>query len=105
VDDADDIQLSVSERRVEWRRHALERLLERGFARADVFSTVASGEIIESDRNRKPLPTFLWFATVSGRRIHVVVAWNRNTRTAHFVTVYEPDEEHFENDFRTRRLR
>jgi hypothetical protein len=82
---------------------SLARLMERGFTRSDVFSSVESGEIIESDLDRKPFPTFLWFATIAGRAIHVAMAWDRSIQTAHIITVYEPDEEHFESDLKTRR--
>ena len=105
MDNFNEIRSAVSQRKIEWRRHALERLMERGFTRSDVFSAVESGEIIESDVDRKPFPTYLWFATINARTIHVVIAWDRNTRTAHIVTVYEPDEEHFENNLKTRRQR
>ena len=62
-----------------------------------------SGEIIESDLDRNPLPIFLWFAMMHSRPIHVAIAWDSNTQMAHIVTVYEPDEAHFESDFKTRR--
>ncbi len=99
----EDIRSAIPDRRFVWRRHALERLMERGFTRADVFMAVDSGQVIESDPDRQPYPTFLWFARVSGRAIHTVIAWDQSSATAHIVTVYEPDEEHFESDLKTRR--
>lgn len=105
MDASDQIRTAFSDRRIEWRRHALERLMQRGFTRSDVLRTVSSGEIIESDLSRRPFPTYLWFAIVGGRPIHLVIAWDQETRTAHVITVYEPDDKYFESDFKTRRDR
>ena len=76
-------------------------MMERGISRSDVFSTIEEGEIIESDFGRKPFPTYLWFAVIKGRPVHVVTAWDRLSHTVFVMTVYEPDELHFEKDFRT----
>jgi hypothetical protein len=103
VDVLDDIKSAIDDGRVEWRRHALERLLERGFSRSDVFSVMRDGDVIESDPDRKPFPTRLWFANMGNRPIHVVASWDADARMVHVITVYEPDLDHFESDFQTRR--
>ena len=99
----EDIRSAVLGRSVQWRRHALQRMMEREISRSDVFSTIESGEVIESDVDQKPFPTYLWFATIGERPMHVVTAWDRLSKTVFVVTAYEPDQLHFENNFRTRR--
>jgi hypothetical protein len=38
--------------------------------------------------------------------LHVIVAWDRSAAgLVYIVTAYEPDEEHFEGDLKTRRRR
>ena len=40
-----------------------------------------------------------------GRPVHVVASYDAAERFAYVITVYEPDLEHFEADFRTRKKR
>ncbi|MFO7958629.1 MAG: DUF4258 domain-containing protein [Candidatus Brocadiia bacterium] len=88
-----------------WRAHALERMLQRGISRASVLRTLEQGEVIEDYPDDRPFPSALLLGFAEGRPLHVVVALDATSGYAHVVTVYEPDLEHFESDFRTRRER
>lgn len=88
---------------VEWQRHALERLLERGFSRQGVLSTLTVGEVIEEYPDDRPFPSALILGWIDRRPLHVVVALDPVNSWAFVVTAYEPDLEHFEPDFKTRR--
>ena len=91
--------------RVKWRVHALGRLLERGISRDDVLSVIGDGEIIESYPSSKPLPSYLIYGVTKQRPLHVVIGWDVEGEVVYVVTVYEPDLEHFEVGFRTRRVK
>jgi len=96
------VAAAVAERRVVWRLHALERMLKRSISRADVFSVLADGEMIEEYENDAPFPSALFMGWVGKRPVHVVAALDA-TQTLYVITAYEPDTEHFEGDFRRRR--
>jgi len=92
----------VKKRQVIWRRHALERLLERGLTRSIILDAILTGEIIEDYSADRPVPSGLVLGWQSNRPIHVVIAIENDNKLA-IITAYEPTPEHFESDFRTRR--
>lgn len=96
---------SISAGHVEWRRHALERMLERSISRSQVFETLLHGELIEAYPNAHPWPSALFYGRCGSRVIHVVVAFHPVGDGLAIVTTYEPDEEHFEPDLKTRKTR
>ena len=89
--------------RIEWQRHALERMVERAIARVEVLQVLLEGERIEDYPDDWPLPSALFLGWSHERPLHAVVAFDSNRNTVAIITVYEPTLEHFESDFRTRR--
>jgi len=100
--DARLLRQAVAERRVQWHQHALQRLFERGISRTEVLRAIAHGETIERYRQREPFPSYL-LLLVEEQPLHVVAALDRESSMCHVVTVYRPDAQHFEADFKTRR--
>ena len=96
-------RVALRESRVEWQRHALERMAQRGIRRSDALEVLLSGELIEAYPEERPLPSALFSGWAKTRPIHVVVALDAGRDRAFIITVYEPDLEHFEPDFKTRR--
>jgi len=88
---------------IEWQRHSLERMMERGISRDNVKQTLLTGEIIEDYAEDKPFPSALFLGRQEGIPLHVVAAFDERSGTCFIVTAYYPDEEHFGPDFRTRR--
>jgi hypothetical protein len=88
---------------VEWRKHALQRMFERGISRSDVSEVVRDGELLEEYSGDKPFPSGLFFRIMRGRPIHVVAAVDDSEPLAYVITAYEPSKEQFEDDFKTRR--
>jgi hypothetical protein len=84
-------------------RHAVQRMFERGISAATVRQAIDTGQIIESYPDDTPYPSFLLLAEVNGRPLHVVFADDVTSRSRHIVTVYVPDLERWQPDFRTRR--
>ena len=102
--DLDRMRAAVRVGAIEWHRHALEQMAPRGITRAGVFETLLTGDCIESyATGGRPFPDALFLGWFRQRPLHVVVAFDSRTERVHIVTVYEPDREHFLEDFRTRR--
>ena len=86
-----------------WRRHALERMLERGISRAAVKQVIANAQVIEVYENDQPFPSQLLYAMVENIPLHAVVAYDITAKECYVVTAYSPTLEHFEYDFITRK--
>jgi hypothetical protein len=87
---------------VEWRRHALERMLERDISRLEVKITLENGEIIETYETDVPFESALFFY-VDSKPIHVVASLDEDTKTIYIITAYIPSSTHFCEDLKTRR--
>lgn len=83
--------------------HALQRIFERGLSGDDVRSVLCDGEEISSYPDDTPYPSCVMLGFVEGRAVHVVVAQEENTRTCYVITVYRPNPDLWESDFKRRR--
>ena len=99
------IKRLAESRRIEWKKHALKRLLERGMNREQVFAALASGEILEEHEVRRPLPTFLLLGYHKGQALHVVVAVDAKEEALWVTTIYRPSPDEWEADNRMRKRR
>jgi len=98
----DRLREAVRSGRVEWRLHALERMLERGIGRGEVLRTLEAGEVVERYPGRKPFPAALLLGG-SSRPLHVVAAYDERQDRCHVVTAYRPTPDRFHDDWKTRR--
>jgi len=87
---------------IEWRKHALERMLQRNIGRIEVKEALLRGEIIEVYEDDKPFKSALFFS-VKNKPLHVVASLDEVDGIVYIITAYRPDSENFENDFKTRR--
>jgi hypothetical protein len=94
---------AVQKGRIEWQTHALERMMKRGISREIVKQTLLEGEIIEDYPDDKPFPAALFLGWFQGEPFHVVSSLDSLSGYCFVITVYRPDLEHFETDYRTRR--
>ena len=97
------MRFSVRRSRIEWNRHALERMAERGILREEVKQVLLRGERIEDYPSDYPLPSALFFGRPHDQPLHVVAAFDAERGMVFVITAYGPDEEHFESDLKTRR--
>lgn len=95
---------AVNKNKIEWLRHSLERMFERGISRAFVKHALLMGEQIEDYPDDKPYPSALFLGYIDNKPLHVVAAYDSINEQCFIITAYEPDLEHFESDFKTRRL-
>ena len=94
---------AVRNGRIEWQTHALERMMKRGISREIVKQVLLEGEIIEDYPDDKPFPTALFLGWLQGEPFHVVTALDPLSGYCFVITVYRPDLDHFEPDYKTRR--
>ena len=97
------LRVAVGQGHIEWQRHSLERMVEREISREAVIQTILQGERIEDYPGDRPLASALFFGLTGIRPIHAVIAFNPELQKAFVITVYVPDLDHFEPDFKTRR--
>ncbi|MBV8054037.1 MAG: DUF4258 domain-containing protein [Deltaproteobacteria bacterium] len=77
-------------------------MAERALRVAQVQWVVESGEIIESDLNDVPYPSYLILGFLGDKPLHVVVGVEAANQRCYVVTVYEPDPGRWSSDFRRR---
>ena len=99
----DKLKEAVENGNIEWQRHALERMMERGISRNTVIKVLLTGEVIEDYPNNKPFPGALFLGWIEGLPFHVVSAINEESCRCYIITAYKPDLDHFESDYKTRR--
>ncbi len=88
---------------IEWEKHVLERLVSRSISRHAVLQILGSGECIEDYPDDYPFPSALFLGWHQDKPLHVVAALDEAVPELFIITTYEPDLEHFEADFKTRR--
>ncbi len=95
----------MSQFRLVFRVHAIQRMFQRGVSEDEVKQVVAVGETIETYPDDKPFPSRLMLGWSGSRPVHVVVADNVSDQEAIIITVYQPDVEEWEADSRRRKRR
>ena len=101
--DRDQLINAVRNGRIEWQIHALERMMKRGISTQIVKQVLLEGEMIEDYPDDKPFPTALFLGWFQGEPFHVVTALDSLSGYCFVITVYRPDLNHFEPDYKTRR--
>ena len=101
--DRDKLRAAIEDSKIEWQRHALERMMERGISRDTVKEVLLSGELIEDYPDDDPYPSALFLGWDKGEPFHVVTALDSESGYCFIITAYRPDLEHFEPDYKTRR--
>jgi len=94
---------AVAEGRIEWRKHVLQRLAERGIPQQTVREVLLQGDLIREYADDKPFASALFLGYVSATPLHVVAACDDASRQAYVITAYEPSLDIFESDYRTKR--
>jgi len=87
-------------------KHATIVRLERGITVAELKQALLNGEIIERYPDAQPYPACLvlgWLT--SGDPLHLVCSKGKVEPALRIVTLYEPEDALWENDYRTRKVR
>jgi hypothetical protein len=101
----DFIRQKSIERHVNWSRHALSEVAVESFTVGDVEFALQQAKVIEEyPLQHRFLPDCLTLAfIVSGQPIHCVIGINEPQDYILIVTVYQPNAEEWEHDWRTRK--
>ncbi len=83
-----------------YRRHALQRMIERSIPRAAVLAALAGGEVIREYPEDHPFASRLLLAWHDGEPLHVVAARDVAAAVEYVITVYRPDPAEWTADFR-----
>lgn len=83
--------------------HAISQMFKRDISVENVKQAIRSGETIAEYPNDKPLPSCLILGYAGIRPLHVVVARKDFNEQCIVVTAYEPTQDIWELNFRTKR--
>lgn len=89
--------------RLVFRVHAIQRMFQRRITEEEVTTVVDSGEVIETYPEDKPFPSRLMLGWSGARPLHVVAADDVEGEETIIITVYQPDPDEWEPEFRRRR--
>ncbi len=84
--------------------HAVQRMFERTINGIDVEKVLRKGEVIADYPDDEPYPSYLVLGFVKSRPLHVVVAFEMSKNTCHVITVYEPDPDLWDKEFKKRKM-
>ncbi|MEO8358283.1 MAG: DUF4258 domain-containing protein [Chloroflexota bacterium] len=86
-----------------FRVHAVQRMFERTISARKVAQALQSGETIEDYSADMPEPSRLILGFQGKRPFHVVTSENPEINQITIITVYIPDPNKWNKDFRSRR--
>ena len=89
--------------RIIFRVHAVQRMFERNISAKKVSQALQSGETIEDYSTEMPEPGRLILGFQGKRPFHVVASENPQTNEITVITVYIPDPDKWNKDFKSRR--
>jgi len=93
----------VNNLKVLFRVHAVQRMFERNVSAKKVSQVVQSGETIEDYSAEMPEPSRLILGFQGKRPFHVVTSENPETNEITIITVYIPNPDKWNKDFKGRR--
>ena len=88
---------------VKFSGHALKRMFERSIPLQVVLDVTASGDIISEYPDDRPLPSFLLMGYYREHPVHAVVAWDASAGICWVITVYYPDPDIWDEQFKRRK--
>src|SRR5665213_836671 len=94
---------AIATGRIDWRKHVLQKLAERGLPQRAVLQVLLSGDRIRDYTEDRPFPSALFMGYIDGKPLHVVVSFGEMNRRALIITAYEPSVDIFESDYRTKK--
>ncbi|MFH1075564.1 MAG: DUF4258 domain-containing protein [Pseudomonadota bacterium] len=87
--------------RLQWKGHALRRMLERDISREEVKNALLNGEVIEEYKDDFPFQSCLFLGFIKKKPIHIVCALAQDFLW--IITAYYPDPHKWQEDFKSRR--
>lgn len=95
---------SVKKNQFRLTEHATIQRIEREITTEDIKRALLNGEIIEHNPKSKPYPSCLVLGWLRrGDPLHVKCSIGQKEPRLRIVTVYEPSDEEWESDYKTRK--
>ncbi len=85
--------------------HAIQRMFERKIDEKEIISVIRQGEVVENYPDDNPYPSSLILGEVDDKPLHVVAAFDNDTGKCYIITVYNPNPELWESDFKKRKAK
>lgn len=89
--------------RVVYRTHSIQRVFERGICADDIRRILEHGVTIEEYPDDYPYASRLVLGWCGDRPVHLVAASNPTANETVVITVYEPDPDRWDSDFKRRK--
>ena len=86
-----------------FRLHAIQRMFERNVSVKSVREALYTGETIEDYSSEMPEPSRLILGFQGKRPFHLVTSENPGTNQITIITVYIPDSDKWNKDFKSRK--
>ena len=83
--------------------HALIKMAQRGIEPEEVEAVIKKGETIKTYPDDQPDPSYLLLGLVNEKVLHVVVCKDVLYENCIVITVYQPDPEIWEPDFKNKK--
>jgi hypothetical protein len=93
----------VNNPKIIFRVHAVQRMFERNVSLNKVSQALQSGETIEDYSAEMPEPSRLILGFQGKRPFHMVASDNPEINETTIITVYIPDPDQWNKDFKSRR--
>jgi hypothetical protein len=93
----------VYNQKILFRVHAIQRMFARGITAKKVRQVLESGETIEDYSSEMPEPGRLILGFQGKRPFHVVASENQLANEVIVITVYIPDTDKWDKDFKSRK--
>jgi len=93
----------VNNPQIVFRVHAVQRMFERNVSVKKICQVLKSGETIEDYSAEMTEPSRLILGFQGKRAFHVVTSENPETNEITIITVYIPDPDKWNKDFKSRR--
>ncbi len=101
--DVEHLRAALAAGRFEWRKHAIQRVAERGFDPAEIVGLLHTADPIEENPRDVPFPSALFLGWIAGKPVHIIASLDAEEDWAYIVAVYDPDSDHFEAGYRRRK--
>jgi hypothetical protein len=98
-----ELVLQMSRPSIILRVHAVQRMFERRVPMKKLLEVIKTGETIEDYSSDMPNPSRLILGYQGKRPFHVVTSEDANANETTIVTVYIPDPDKWNKDFKSRR--
>ena len=97
------IKKCIRHRRIIWTNHVDIRLKERLISRHNILSSVAEYEIIDEYPDNIFLPSYLIYSKMGNKVFHILINVDFQNELITIVTSYQPTQDRWERDYRTRK--